>query len=357
MVAQESSGGGGDWRVRWEQYVQLCLSDDSTAHYLFNLPFKDTASCLFRDDIRISNDIFGGVEQEKRWREFSVQVKEMYCKIGGIEHSHFVLRLMAIHCKNPGILLALCLITHPSTMIMLVMYSFPVFLDLVKDQQVHKRIQAIHALCKKETKESLCSLGSNGLTVSCETHSGNIFGAYTDPNIYLLRMDKQIQRFDVSNSRSARWCSCQHTPFEMLAAGYDVPCADMQVEWAEFWSKMTILCTHRTLYHYLPLTVRQSGVAIVLVIITVMQENLYFFFPVLVLSAVCYIYDMHLYCRQRMAKWQLVREYQRKFTPYNVHMEWREINHFHSWLGISVRQYVHVFLPFKLRQAQVIPIR
>jgi hypothetical protein len=78
-----------------------------------------------------------------------------------------------------------------------------------------------------------------------------------------------------------------------------------------------------------------------------MQMNFFFAFSFLVLSLICYAYDVRLHTRQRMAKFYLLLKYQRKFAPYNVHIERREINHFHSWLGISVRQYVYVFLPIQ----------
>jgi hypothetical protein len=90
-----------------------------------------------------------------------------------------------------------------------------------------------------------------------------------------------------------------------------------------------------------------SGVAIVMVFLTAMQENLYFALSALVMVLVCFVYDMRLCARQTMAKSLLVWKYLRKFERYNVHMEWRKINSFHKWLGISVRQYVYVFLPIQ----------
>jgi hypothetical protein len=42
-------------------------------------------------------------------------------------------------------------------------------------------------------------------------------------------------------------------PFAALAAGNYALCEEARVEWAEFGSKMTILCTHHTLYHCLML--------------------------------------------------------------------------------------------------------
>jgi hypothetical protein len=208
-------------------------------------------------------------------------------------------------------------------------------------------LESIQAICKKETKESLGSLGSNGLVVHCEALSSSGFGEYTDPAVYLLRTDTQVQQFDVSNSRAAKWYNCQQTPFAELAAGIDAPCAEIRTEWAEFWSKMTILCTHRTLYHYLPPIVRDSGVAIGMVIFTALYETPCFGLIFLLVNVVCYAYDVRLHGRQTRAKSLLVWKYGRKFEPYNVHMEWRAINHFHEWLGISVRQYVYVFLPIQ----------
>jgi hypothetical protein len=101
---------------------------------------------------------------------------------------------------------------------------------VVKDRLVLDRLEAIQALCKKETRESLDSLGANGLAVHCEAHSVSFLGEYTDPTVYLMRTDKQVLRFDVSNSRSAKWNNCQQTPFETLAAGKYAPCAEMRLK-------------------------------------------------------------------------------------------------------------------------------
>jgi hypothetical protein len=339
-------------RLTASHYETLYLWNSDGASYLFRRPFKDVASALFEKDDSSSSsyvDSYGGVEQEKRWREFSMQIKEIYRQIGRIEHP--LLRMMAFWCKTCGPTLALFVFPHPSkviaVLIVLVTYTLPIVIFVFKDRLVLAHLESIQAICKKETKESLGSLGSNGLVVHCEALSGSGFGEYTDPAVYLLRTDKQVQQFDVSNSRAAKWYNCQQTPFAELAAGIDAPCAEIRTEWAEFWSKMTILCTHRTLYHYLPPIVRDSGVAIVIIIFTALIEipcfGLFFF----LVNVVCYVYDAYVYTRQKMAKKLLVWKYGRKFEPYNVRMELREINHFHEWLGISVRQYVYVFFPIQ----------
>jgi hypothetical protein len=339
-------------RLTASHYKTLYLCKSDGASYLFRRPFKEVASALFEKDDSSSSsyvDSYGGVEQEKRWREFSIKIKEIYRQIGRIEHP--LLRMMAFWCKTCSPTLALFFFSHPSTviavLIVLVMYTLPIVIFMFKDRLVLAHLESIQAICKKETKESLGSLGSNGLVVHCEALSGNGFGEYTDPTVYLLRTDKQVQRFDVSNSRAAKWYNCQQTPFAALAAGIDAPCAEIRTEWAEFWSKMTILCTHRTLYHYLPSIVRDSGVAIVMIIFTALIEIPCFGLIFLLVNVACYAYDVRLHGRQTMAKKLLVWKYGRKFEPYDVHMEWRAINHFHEWLGISVRQYVYMFLPIQ----------
>jgi hypothetical protein len=51
---------------------------------------------------------------------------------------------------------------------------------------------------------------------------------------------------------------------------------------------------------------------------------------------------LRICARQAMAKSLLVWKYQRKFEPYKCT---HGMKTFHEWLGISVRQYVYVFLP------------
>jgi hypothetical protein len=87
-VAATSTGGaynsgGAQLRPRHlttpSHYQKLWLFDSELfAHRLFSWPFKDVASGLFEKDDR-SNfvDCCCGVEQDKRWREFSNQVKKI----------------------------------------------------------------------------------------------------------------------------------------------------------------------------------------------------------------------------------------------------------------------------------------
>jgi hypothetical protein len=303
---------------------------------LLSVPFKhDIALLLFESDkISVIESVVAVLEQkweEQKWKEIMVQVKTFWCT----PVSPILLLLQY--------LLLLWLLSYLSAKVFLFMLlmacSFPIVFVLVKDRLVLERLEAIRALCKQGAKESLSFLGANGYVVKghyCE---------YEDP----FTSPWRIPQIDVSNSCSAKWYgySCQHTPFTALTAGNYAPCEETRVVWAEFWSKMTTLCTHRTLYHYLPSRDREIGLVIVFILsfLAAIQKHLYFALPVYSMVVVYILYDVHLYTRQRMAKRHLVWKYERKFTPYNVRIRWEEVT-CHS-LSTSYRQYVHVVILMK----------
>jgi hypothetical protein len=297
---------------------------------LLSVPFNDIALMLFEsDNVSVIESAVAELEQkwkEQKWKEVMVQVKAFWRTTVGP-----ILLLLWLFSYLP---------TDVFMFILLMNCSFPIVFVMVKDRLVLERLEAIHALSKQGAKESLSFLKANGCAVKghyCE---------YADP----FTSPWRIPQFDVSNSCSAKWYrySCQHTPFAALAAGNFAPCEEIRVEWADFWSKMNILCTHRTLYHYLPSRDREIGLAVVVVFLSFLaaiQQHLYYALPVYCMVMAYILYDVQLYIRQRMSKRHLVWKYVRKFAPYNVRIRWEEVT-FHS-LSTSYRQYVHVVILIK----------
>jgi hypothetical protein len=114
---------------------------------------------------------------------------------------------------------------------------------------------------------------------------------------------------------------------------------------------MTNACKHRTLYSYLPFSIREFGFGLLIIatLVPALQRthNVYVYVAWILSAAlfVYFFYDIYIYAQQVLAKRRVVHEFSSKFAQHNVRLEMRAVNEYHKWWGVSIRHHVCFYVP------------
>jgi hypothetical protein len=289
-------------------------------------------------ELQLGGVVVGGTDsQEQTWKKFWIQLHPHIRRVAQLESRRLRFAVSCTRSCAPLLVFASSLFDlDVFPLVYLIAWSIPIGFALIKDRLVFSRIEAMRAICD----DSFECFGANGCIPECEATMVADGSGTTVPSVYFVATDKLCRRYDVSNNLS----------LEMDLGKAFVENA-MQDDWIQFWSQMTNACKHRTLYSYLPLSIREFGFGLLIVaaLVPALQRthNVYVHLTwmALLVLFVYFFYDVYLYAQQLLAKRCVVDEFSSKFAQHNVRLEMRAVNVYHKWWGVSIRHHLCFYFP------------